>query len=101
MLCYQKIFQKGWKTVSILAYPKKRLELLRRIRESGYGVRMHAYEYYVWKKGFVSIIFLQPQFRKAYIYTIQTNQEESREAVKRISSLLKIMDENLNIEVIE
>jgi len=74
--------------------------LLRRVREAGFGVRMHAYEYYVWRRGFVSIIFLQPYLGRAYIYRIQSNIKESEEAVNIISQLLKSMDEKLSIDII-
>jgi len=85
---------------SIFIYLGKRFELLRKIREAGYGVRMHAYEYYVWKDGFVSIIFLQPNFGRAYIYRVGSNGEKSWRAAERVSNILRSMDESLKIEII-
>lgn len=85
---------------SVFIHVGRRFELLRRIREAGYGVRMHAYEYYVWRDGFVSIIFLQPNFGRAYIYRVGSDREKSLRAAEKISNMLKSMDKSLKIEII-
>jgi len=89
------------KRISSLIHPRKRFELLRRIRKAGYGVRMHAYEYYIWKRGFVSVIFLQPYLGKAYIYNIRSNREESEKAAREIFHILRAIDKHLQIEIIQ
>ncbi len=86
--------------ISTFVYLEKRLEFLRRLREAGYGVRMHAYEYYVWKRGFVCLISIQPYLGRAYIYEIRWNRRESEEAARRAAEILKGMDKKLSIKII-
>ena len=73
---------------------------MRRLKEAGYGARMHTYEYYVWKKGFVAVIFIQPYHGTVYVYGVPWNKKESEESLREIVNLLRDTDRSLNISTI-
>ena len=81
---------------SPLIMPGERLRLLRELRERGFYVRMHAYEYLVGDdRGFLSIIFLEPLERRATILRLRRNAE----AVDRIVRAITGVDPGIRIVV--
>jgi len=61
---------------------------------------MHSYEFYIRKTKFVSILTLNPCWNLATIYRITWNIEESEEAVKDLTKILREIDGEINVQVL-
>ncbi|MDK2463875.1 MAG: hypothetical protein QI223_03750 [Candidatus Korarchaeota archaeon] len=84
----------GFRSPSPLIMPGERLRLLRELRERGFYVRMHAYEYLVGdNRGFLSIILLEPREGEATILRLR------RMAVNQIVEAITSVDPGIRIVV--
>ncbi len=84
----------GFRSPSPLIMPGERLRLLRELRERGFYVRMHAYEYLVGDdRGFLSIILLEPHKGEATILRLR------RKAVNQIVEAVTSVDPGIRIVV--
>ncbi|OYT25438.1 MAG: hypothetical protein B6U95_09335 [Thermofilum sp. ex4484_82] len=73
-----------------------RLELLHKLKEKGFYVRMHAYEYIIGDyKRFHAIVFLEPEKNYAFIKVLG-----EKEVIKEIEELIVKLDPNIHIEEI-
>ncbi|MEM1569465.1 MAG: hypothetical protein QXM89_05555 [Candidatus Bathyarchaeia archaeon] len=75
-----------------------RLKLLNSLREEGYGVRMHAYEYFIRGKHFIAFIQLMPSRNLAVITGFKWNEEEFKRNFGRIVALIKRIDPTIVVE---
>lgn len=85
--------------MSVFHRLEKRLELHQRLRERGYRVRMHSYEYFIAARKFVCFLVLNPQWSSAEIYRMKWNLEEAEDAALDISEILTEMDPSTKITV--
>ena len=77
-----------------------RFRLLNLLRRSGYGVRMHAYEYFVRGKRFIAFIHLMPSENLAVIRGFRWNLAEFQSNVGNLKRLLRLIEPNVKIEVL-
>jgi len=83
--------------VGVLRTYEGRLRLLFRLREAGFLVRMHAYEYIVGDgRRLVAILLLEPWARRADILDLRG----SREGVARIANIVREVDPSMEVRVI-
>ncbi len=75
-----------------------RLRLLNLLKREGYGVRMHAYEYFVRSKYFIAFIQLMPSRNMAVITGFKWNEEEFKVNVSKIVELIKRIDPTITVE---
>ena len=69
--------------------------LLRMLREEGYYVRMHAYEYLLADdEGFFAIILLEPSAGRVVLALLRESN------VERVVGVLKKLDPKLNLETV-
>jgi len=74
---------------------RNRLALMMRLKEKGFYVRMHAYEYIVARGGsFRAIILLEPWRGKVYIVKLGSG-------VKEIVDIVREFDPSLDVEIVE
>ncbi len=74
---------------------RNRLALMMRLKEKGFYVRMHAYEYIVARGGsFRAIILLEPWRGKVYIVKLGSG-------VKEIVNIVREFDPSLDVEIVE
>lgn len=77
-----------------------RFKLLNLLRRSGYGVRMHAYEYFIRGNHFIAFIHLKPSEGLAIIRGFRWNLDEFKNNVENLKRLMKLIDPNIRIEVL-
>ncbi len=81
---------------SPLSFYAKRLELLWKLREYGFYVRMHAYEYLVGDGDrFHALILLEPGLKRALVKTLG-----EEEIVKVIEKIIAGIDPNIRFETL-
>ncbi len=75
-----------------------RLKLLNSLKEEGYGVRMHAYEYFVRSRYFVAFIQLMPSRNLAVVTGFKWNEEEFKRNLNKMVTLIKRIDPTIAVE---
>jgi len=76
---------------------ENRLKLLRLLRERGYYVRMHAYEYLVGNgKELVAIVILEPRLRKGLILGLSGSEPAE---IGELRDLILSLDKGLELEI--
>jgi len=76
-----------------------RWKLAKALREKGFYVRMHAYEYLVGDgRKLLAIVLLEPRLNKAYLYALDENIERIADTIKSIEPSVKIMIRRVCIE---
>jgi hypothetical protein len=75
-----------------------RLKLLNLLKGEGYGVRMHAYEYFVRGRYFIAFIQLMPSRNMAIITGFKWNEEEFKRNLNKIIGLIKRIDPTIAVE---
>lgn len=76
-----------------------RLRLLNLLIKEGFGVRMHAYEYFVRGRYFIAFIQLMPSQNLAIIMGFKWNEEEFKRNLDRIVASIKQIDPTITIEL--
>ena len=75
----------------------KRLQLLRTLRERGYYVRLHAYEYLIgYENHFLAILFIEPNKRIAE-FVICPPYKISKNLIRDLIKLVKEIDPYIKI----
>lgn len=75
-----------------------RLKLLNSLKDEGYGVRMHAYEYFVRGRYFIAFIQLMPSHNLAVVTGFKWNEEEFKRNFNKIVALIKRIDPTIAVE---
>ncbi|MCD6563043.1 MAG: hypothetical protein J7K23_03875 [Thermoproteales archaeon] len=74
---------------------ERRINLHRCLKENGFYVRMHAYEYIVGDyKRFKAIIFIEPYYSRVFIKILD---EKDQEAIKTIIQCIRVEDPGIEI----
>lgn len=80
--------------------PENRLNLLHSLQKEGFQVRMHGYEFFVWKNLFVCVLSFLPWSGIVFIRRIPWNKEESEASVMKILKILRSMDPDIRTYIL-
>jgi len=82
---------------SKFVFPNARKELYRKIRDLGFYVRMHGYEYLIADdRRILALLFLEPWINRAELRMLVSEEEFVREIISEIRSI----DPSISIEVV-
>jgi hypothetical protein len=85
--------------ISPFIFPENRLRLAWLIRDNGFSVRIHGYEYLVaYGNRFLCLILLQPTDMTILVKEFKW-LDESRKLIRKIIELIRTMDERSRIVV--